>query len=199
MNTFKTITSHSESLYKEKGSKFLGIAIPVQTTENILSALAQIKQAHPKATHHCYAYKIGKTNPEVRANDDGEPSNSAGKPILGQIERNDVTDILIIVVRYYGGTKLGVGGLQTAYKTTAALAIEANTIVEKAIPTFLTIRFPFDKQGVVDHLISLVHGEITDKSFTQQIRYICSIPKSEANYFVGQLQSEHTIEIIQES
>src|SRR5690606_27415837 len=111
---FKTITKNSEALFKEKASKFLGYAFAINSEKEIEENLSQLKAQHPKATHHCYAYKLGIDEIIVRDNDDGEPSNSAGKPILGQIESFELTNIFIVVVRYYGGTKLGVGGLISA-------------------------------------------------------------------------------------
>ena len=193
MDTFKTITQNSEAQYKEKGSKFIGFAFPVSNEMEINATLNDLKEQHPKATHHCYAYKFGTENTTSRANDDGEPSSSAGKPILGQIESFELTNTLIVVVRYYGGTKLGVGGLQSAYKAVARLALEENKIIEKEVPCFFEIQFPFDLQGIVDHLIKNLNGEILEKQFTTTVSYQLQIPKANVPQFEERIRSERTI------
>lgn len=199
MDRYKTILTNSEALFKEKGSKFIGYAFPLKKEADIELHLNNIRELHPKATHHCYAYKLGLEAVQTRANDDGEPSNSAGKPILGQIESNELSNALVIVVRYYGGTKLGVGGLQTAYKAGAKLAIEANEIVEKEVPTFHKIQFPFDQQGIVDHLIKNLHGEIIEKQFSSYCTYEIIIPKAQASQFLERIKIERTIDLIVEN
>lgn len=133
MYKFKTINKKSEGYFIDKGSKFPTYAFEVYNEKNIKKALAEIQEIHPKATHHCYAYKLGLDDNNYRANDDGEPSGSAGRPILGQIYSNELTNILIIVVRYYGGTKLGVSGLINAYKKSAQDAINNAKIVDKEL------------------------------------------------------------------
>ena len=132
-DTYLTIEKKSETLYKDKGSKFLTFAFPVQNDQQIKEVLTQLKKEHPSANHHCYAYRLGADKLNFRANDDGEPSNTAGKPILGQIQSNDLTNILIVVVRYFGGTLLGVGGLIQAYKNSAAEVLKVSHIIEKFI------------------------------------------------------------------
>lgn len=199
MDSYKTITNQSESLFKEKGSKFIGFAFPVSNEAEISAFIDKLKNLHPKATHHCTAYKFGLEKPTARSNDDGEPSSSAGKPILGQIESFELTNILIVVVRYYGGTKLGVGGLQTAYKTAAKLAIEANEIIEKEIPYYYKITFPFDVQGIVDHLIKSLNGSVMKKQFTTDVFYEVSVPKGNAPEFLERLKIERSIKLIKEN
>ena len=140
---FKTITEISEGHYKEKGSKFIGYCIPFEKEESLKIELQNIKKIHPQARHICYAYKIGVTKIKTRANDDGEPNNSAGTPILGQINSFNITNVLIAVVRYFGGTKLGVGGLVTAYKTAAKEAILTNTITTEVLKSTLNIEFSY--------------------------------------------------------
>ena len=125
-DTYKTITQASEvSLYKEKGSKFYGYAVPVLTENEITESIKKIKKEHRKARHWCYAWQLNAENTSFRVNDDGEPSNSAGQPIYGQIQSKELTNVLIVVVRYFGGVKLGVGGLIRAYKTVAQLALKS--------------------------------------------------------------------------
>lgn len=139
MFKFNTINKYSEGNFIDKGSKFPTFAFEVYNEQDIKSALNKIKELHPKATHHCYAYKLGMDDNNYRANDDGEPSGSAGRPILGQIYSNELTNVLIIVVRYYGGTKLGVSGLINAYKKSAQDALNNAEIVEKELQVFLTV------------------------------------------------------------
>ncbi len=141
-DTYQTIEKPGEeTLFKEKNSKFFGYAFPVKTEDEVKTALEQIKKQHYNARHWCYAYQLGTgKNIYFRANDDGEPSNSAGMPIYGQIQSFDVTDVLVIVVRYFGGVKLGVGGLIQAYKTSAQLALEATEIIEKTIDINYLVR-----------------------------------------------------------
>jgi uncharacterized YigZ family protein len=130
-------------MYKVKGSKHFGYAYPVWNEAEIKSALEQLRTDHHAARHHCYAFRLGLDKAHYRANDDGEPSNSAGKPILGQIESFDLTNILIVVIRYFGGTKLGVGGLIDAYRTAARMAIENGSIVELQVTNLYQINFPY--------------------------------------------------------
>lgn len=140
---FKTVSKISEGSYKEKGSKFIAYCIPFEVEESLKTELNNIKKIHPQARHICYAYKIGVTKIKTRANDDGEPNNSAGTPILGQINSFNITNVLIAVVRYFGGTKLGVGGLVTAYKTAAKEAILTNTITTEVLKSILNIEFSY--------------------------------------------------------
>jgi len=199
MDTYKTIMSKSESLFKDKGSKFIGYAFPVSSEKNIEEVLNELKEAHPKATHHCYAYKLGLETTLFRANDDGEPSNSAGKPILGQLDSFDLSNVFIVVVRYYGGTKLGVGGLQTAYKAAAKMAIENAPIIKKEIPTYHSIQFPFDKQGIVDHLIKNISGKILNKTFSHQCAYELEIPKAQSTRFLERIAMDRSVQLLTEN
>lgn len=153
-DTYKTLTTPSEEvLFKEKNSKFFGYAFPVSDETEIKDILEQIKKQHYSARHWCYAYQIGIKTKIYRANDDGEPNNSAGMPIFGQIQSFDLTNVLVIVVRYFGGIKLGVGGLVTAYKTTAQMALEVADIVEKTIDVHFLIRFDYKNMNKVMRVI----------------------------------------------
>ena len=141
---FKTVANISEGLYKEKGSKFIAYCIPFDKEESLKAELNNIKKIHPQARHICYAYKVGVTIIKTRTNDDGEPNNSAGTPILGQINSFNITNVLIaVVVRYFGGTKLGIGGLVTAYKTAAKEAVLTNTIVTEVLKSMFEIEFSY--------------------------------------------------------
>ncbi len=153
-DTYKTIEKPSdEVLFKEKNSKFFGYAFPVQSENEVKEILDQIKKQHYTGRHWCYAYQIGTKTKIYRANDDGEPNNSAGMPIYGQIQSFDVTNVLVIVVRYFGGVKLGVGGLVTAYRTTAQMALETVEIIEKTINTHYLIRFDYKNMNKVMRVI----------------------------------------------
>lgn len=153
-DTYKTIDQPGEEvLFKEKNSKFFGYTFPVQSEEEVKTILDQVKKQHFSARHWCYAYQIGTKNKIYRANDDGEPNNSAGMPIYGQIQSFDVTNILVVVVRYFGGIKLGVGGLVTAYKTAAQMALEESEIIEKTIDSHFLICFDYKNMNKVMRVI----------------------------------------------
>lgn len=142
-NTYRTIDIKSECLLKEKQSKFYGYAFPISDIESVKSSIDSLRKTHHSARHFCYAYQIGIQDLVYRVNDDGEPRNSAGTPIYGQIQSFDLTNILIVVVRYFGGTKLGVGGLVSAYKECAKLTIESNTIITKEITIKIQLKFDY--------------------------------------------------------
>lgn len=148
-DSFLTLAGRSEGNYKDRGSKFLYFALPVNSEEEIKTQLASLRKAYFDASHHCYAWVLGQDGSSFRANDDGEPNHSAGDPILGQIRSNQLTNVLIVVVRYFGGTKLGVSGLIQAYKTAAALAIEANQILREWVKIKLELRFPYPAMNEV--------------------------------------------------
>ena len=154
-----------EQVYKEKGSKFLGYAFPIESVAQVDTHIQQLKKAHSKARHWCYAWQIGVENPTYRYNDDGEPSNSAGKPIYGQIQSFELTNVLIVVVRYFGGTKLGVGGLVTAYKAAAKLSLEHADVVEKMLMDTLIVGFDYihmDKvmRIIKEHQLQILHQKM---------------------------------------
>ena len=177
-DTYLTIGKPAEALFKDKGSKFIGLAYPVQNEQQVKEILQGLKKEHHTANHHCYAYRLGPDKLTFRANDDGEPSNTAGRPILGQIQSNDLTDILIVVVRYFGGTLLGVSGLIHAYKTTAAEVISVATIVEKQILFSYTIRFSFEKLNDVMKILKQSEAKITAQEFDNDCRISFHIRKA---------------------
>lgn len=152
-DTYFTLKGNSEGFYKEKGSKFLAFSYVVFSEEDVKNILAELKKKYYDARHHCYAYVLGNQSEKYRANDDGEPGHSAGDPILGQIRSKSLTNTLIVVVRYFGGTKLGISGLITAYKTAASEAIAANTIIEKLIISELNIAFEYPQLNQVMKLV----------------------------------------------
>jgi uncharacterized YigZ family protein len=159
-DAFLTLSRESSGLYKEKGSKFYYFAFPVENEEEIKNALGSLRKTYFDATHHCYAWALGNKGTHFRANDDGEPNHSAGDPILGQIRSNQLTNVLIVVIRYFGGTKLGVSGLIHAYKSSAALAIEENQIIEKQVMRNLWIRFGYTEMNNVMKIIKAENLEI---------------------------------------
>jgi len=144
-----TIDLPGSAEYKDRGSKFLGYAFPVNDVLGFKERIGEIKKEHPKATHHCFAYRIGMDGNNFRVNDDGEPSGSAGKPILGQIDSKGLTNVCIIVVRYFGGTQLGIPGLINAYKTTASLALQVTPLVQRAILLPYSIQFDYTQMNEV--------------------------------------------------
>lgn len=153
-DTYNTIAFPSEeSLFKEKSSKFFGYAFPIESEEEVKPIIEILKKRHPHAVHYCYAYQIGTETIQYRANDDGEPSNTAGAPIYGQIQSFGLTNVLIVVVRIYGGIKLGVGGLISAYKTSAQITLESCEIIEKTIDIPFQISFDYKNMNKVMRVI----------------------------------------------
>ncbi|NLN24292.1 MAG: YigZ family protein [Bacteroidetes bacterium] len=179
-DTYKTIAEPSpESLYKEKGSKFLGYAFPVTDEEEIKEHLERLKKQHHNARHWCYAWQLGKNYDSYRANDDGEPSNSAGMPIYGQIQSFELTNILVVVVRYFGGTKLGVSGLVQAYKTAAQLALESAKIVEHTIDKYLKITFEYPEMNTVMRIIKEEDLHIVHQNMHLSCEIVLAVRKKE--------------------
>ena len=180
-DSYKTILKASEeSLFKEKGSKFFGYAFPVLNEDDVKDCLEELKKKHHSARHFCYAYQIGVEDVKYRANDDGEPNNSAGLPIYGQIQSFEVTNILIVSVRYFGGTKLGVGGLISAYKTSAQFTLEASEIIEKTINVNFQLNFEYDLMNAVQRIIKDKNLEIIHQKLELACEYVISIRKKEA-------------------
>ena len=154
VDTYKTIKGSAQGeIFKDRGSKFIGYAFPATTEDQIKQYILSLKESHHKARHWCYAWRLGTEDAAFRVNDDGEPNNSAGNPIYGQILSHDLTNILIVVVRYFGGTKLGVGGLINAYRTSAAMAIEASKITKKTIDVNFELRFEYTDMNKIMRLI----------------------------------------------
>lgn len=161
LHEYKTIEKPVENtLLKEKGSKFIGFAFPVNNETELKSALDKIRTEHPKATHHCYAFRMGLNGENYRANDDGEPSGSAGLPIYNQLLAHEITNVLVISVRYYGGTKLGVSGLVKAYKESAKITLEEANIITKELEIEIEIQFQFNQQYIIFTLLSKFDAKI---------------------------------------
>jgi uncharacterized YigZ family protein len=180
-DTYKTISKPSEEvLFKEKNSKFFGYAFPITNEEEVKIHLEQLKKQHFSARHWCYAYQIGTEKISFRANDDGEPNNSAGMPIYGQIQSFEVTNILIVVVRYFGGVKLGVGGLISAYKTAAQMSLEKAEIIEKTMDVFFQLTFDYKNINKVMRIIKEKNVEIVAQKMEMNCELIISTRKKNA-------------------
>ena len=195
-DTYKTLAFPSEEiLFKEKSSKFFGYAFPVASETEIKEILESLKKQHPAARHWCYAWQIGTEKVQFRANDDGEPSNSAGMPIYGQIQSFGITNILIVVVRYFGGIKLGVGGLISAYKTAAQMALEVSEIVEKTIDVDYLITFDYKNMNKVMRVIKEKNLNIVSQKMENNCEIEISTRKKNAETIFEIFNSMFEIEI----
>ena len=195
-DAYKTIENPSEeTLFKDGNSKFFGYAFPVLNEDDVKNALEILKKKHHAARHFCYAWQFGTDKIRFRANDDGEPNNSAGMPIYGQIQAFEVTNILIVSVRYFGGTKLGVGGLINAYKNSAKLALEASKIVEKTIDVHFQISFGYDLMNKVMRIVKEKQINILSQTLELDCLYVISIRKSEANAIFEIFTNLYKVEI----
>ena len=174
-DTFKTISAATQGLFKDKGSKFISFAIPIENTDEIKTLLTEYKKKYFDARHVCYAYMIGHERTVFRANDDGEPSGTAGRTILGQINSYQLTNVLIVVVRYFGGVLLGTGGLVNAYKHAAADALDQAEIIEKTVDSTLNIEFDYILMNDVMRVIKEMNPTIIKQSFGNDCNMIISI------------------------
>lgn len=188
VDTYLTLAAQSEGLYKEKGSKFIAYAIPCYSEEEVKEHLNNWRKEHHQARHVCYAYRLGLDKSIFRANDDGEPSNSAGQPILGQIQSFNLTNILIAVVRYFGGTKLGVGGLIVAYKTAAKEAIEAGKIIEKQVYQNYLLSFQYDALPEVMSICKQMNLMQSEQQFDIQCSLKVSVPVNDVPLFMENIK-----------
>lgn len=195
-DAFLTIEKDVEDeIFKEMGSKFINYAFHVRNEDEIKQKLDKLRERWPDATHHCYAYILGIDKKNYRANDDGEPSGSAGLPIYNQILSSDLTNILIVSVRYFGGTKLGVPGLVKAYKYAAQIVIENAKIVTKYLTKSLILEFNYDQQGIVERNIDRVSGEIVAKEFTEKCRFTVEVRASLMEEFKQQFNEMYQLKL----
>ncbi len=185
---YKTIDGPAQGLYKEKGSKFLAFAWPIQSEEDIKKHITDLRTEYYDARHHCYAWQVGMDGTNHRANDDGEPSGTAGKPIFGQIRSFELTNILIVVVRYFGGTKLGTSGLIHAYKTAAADAISQAAIIEKTLDSQIDIKFPYEAMNDVMRVIKEEAPDIICQQFDLTCAMTLSIRQSKMEMLLSRLE-----------
>jgi uncharacterized YigZ family protein len=179
-DSFLTIRDKSEGLFRDRGSKFLAYAYPVKNEEEVKQLLMLLRREHPAARHHCYAWRTGPFNEAVRANDDGEPSNSAGKPILAQLQANELFNVLIVVVRYFGGTLLGVNGLINAYRSAAAAAISNAAIIRHYILQEYRAVFDAEDLGAVMRLLKENDAKILANNYEEQHEVIFRVKKQSA-------------------
>lgn len=186
-----------EVLFKDKGSKFFGYAFPVEKEQDIEDALAQLRDKHHKARHFCYAWQLGKTYDSYKVNDDGEPNNSAGMPIYGQLQSFEVTNCLIVVVRYFGGTKLGVGGLISAYKTTAKMALEATKIVKLTINKELRVNCEYDLMNEVMRLVKEFDLNIIEQELKISCKFIISIRIKDFESIKSRFEKVYGLDVIE--
>ena len=191
-DTYKTITNPSEGYYTEKRSRFISFAIPVRTVEEVKAEIARLRKEYYDARHVCWAYMLGADRKTYRANDDGEPSSTAGKPILGQINSNELTDVLIVVVRYFGGIELGTSGLIVAYRTAAAEAIAAATIEERTVDEDITVVFEYPYLNSIMRIVKEDAPTIVAQKFDMDCEMTLRIRKGEADRLRSRLQKVET-------
>jgi len=177
-DTYLTIKDCSEGLYKDKGSKFIALVYPVGEEEEIKSIISKLRKDHHSARHHCYAWRLGAEMNSYRINDDGEPSGTAGKPIFGQIQSNNLTNILIVVIRYFGGTLLGVSGLINAYKKAAADAINNAEIISKQVEDIIEVSFDYSSMNDVMRLLKEEKLEMNDSVFNLSCKITVAVRQS---------------------
>ncbi|MDR1980339.1 MAG: YigZ family protein [Tannerellaceae bacterium] len=197
-DSYKTILQTASGYYTEKRSRFLSYAIPVQTVEEVKAELEKYRKRYYDARHLCWAYMLGSDRTVFRANDDGEPSSTAGKPILGQINSNALTDILILVVRYFGGIELGTSGLITAYRAAAAEAIASAEIIERTVDEEITVTFEYPHLNSVMRIVKEDSPVVVSQRFDMDCRMTLRIRKGEAGRLKEKLQKVETARLILE-
>lgn len=186
---FLTVKKHSQGIYREKGSKFIGLAYPVESVDEVKRIFDSVRKEYHDARHHCFAYMIGADRLTWRVNDDGEPSGTAGKPILGQINSAGITNVLIVVVRYFGGTLLGVSGLINAYRTSAAEAIRNSEIIVMTLMDYYRLTFPYSAMNDVMRILKEENAGQSDQSFDLECRITIRVPHSESERIISRLSS----------
>ncbi len=197
-DSYLTIGADAETAIRERSSKFLAYAFHVESEEEIASHLERLRKRYYDATHHCYAWRLGPEGERFRANDDGEPSSTAGKPILGQMLSHDLTDCLIVVVRYFGGTKLGVPGLIAAYKESAAAVIEVAEIVERTVDTVFKVEFPYVAMNEIMRIVKEEQPVVKGQTFDNLCVMTLAVRRGRADAVLGRLDKVEgaSIEVI---
>jgi uncharacterized YigZ family protein len=195
MTHYKTIDQTATAEYKDRGSKFLTYAYPIQSTDDFKKHLKQLKEEHPKAVHHCFAYRIGTDGTVYRSSDDGEPSGTAGKQILGQIDSKGLTNLAIVVVRYFGGTLLGVPGLINAYKTSTSLVLQLTPLIEKPILDFYQLEFDYTLLNDVMTIIKRYDCEVKQNEMQLFCKIEIGVPKLNEETFLEKLKEMHHVQI----
>lgn len=189
---YYTIEKDASAEFKDRGSKFIGYAFPIVSVDGFKEKLNEVKKLHPKATHHCFAYRLGLDGNTFRVSDDGEPSGSAGRPILGQIDSKELVNVGVVVVRYFGGTLLGVPGLINAYKSAAALALQTTPLVQRQVEQELVVQFDYTQMNEVMRVVKQYNGRVVQ----QEMQLFCSmtvaVPRNrwmEINYILKELRN----------
>lgn len=195
MDHYYTIEKSSLAEYKDRGSRFIAYAYPIQTVEEFKKYWKALKEEHPKAVHHCFAYRLGTDKNNFRSSDDGEPSGSAGKPILGQIDSKELTNVAIIVVRYFGGTLLGVPGLINAYKTSASLALQVTPIVQKPVLINYELHFDYTLMNDVMMAVKRFGCQVLENESQLFCRMVIGIPKASLDLCLSKLKDMHGLEV----
>lgn len=193
--TYRAVQGTANALFTDRGSKFIGIVFPVRNTDEVKAALAQVKKEHPKASHHCFAWRLGDTASEYRVSDAGEPSGSAGRPILGQIDSKGLTYTLVVVVRYFGGTLLGVPGLINAYKTAATLALQTVPVAEKDIEEPVVLHFEYSLMNEVMRILKRHRCSVVSQEMQLFVRLVTGIPLKEKEVCLQELTNMHGVEL----
>jgi uncharacterized YigZ family protein len=195
MTSYHTIEKESLAEFKDRGSKFLAYAFPVDSTEGFKKRLKELKDEHPKAAHHCFAYRIDAEGNQFRSSDDGEPSGSAGKPILGQIDSKGLSGIAIVVVRYFGGTLLGVPGLIHAYKTVSSLALQLTPIIEKPVLVQYELQYDYTLVNEIMMVIKRFGCVIIENEMQLFCRMVIGVPKASEHLCVEKFKDLHGVEV----
>ncbi len=192
---FQTIEKPAQAEFKDRGSKFIAFAYPVQSVVECKQLVLHLKKEHPKAVHHCFAYRLGFSGDQFRINDDGEPAGTAGRPLLGQIDSKELTNVLVVVVRYFGGTLLGVPGLIQAYKSAAAMALQMVPVIQKSIEVNYTLHYDHTLMNDVMRLLKQTGCRI----LSQDVQLFCmleiGIPKARLEEVLYKLKDYHTLEV----
>lgn len=195
LDFYYTVGSSGSTEFKDRGSKFIAYVFPVKSTAEFKECLDSIKKEHPKATHHCFAYRLGLDGNTFRVSDDGEPSGTAGRPILGQIDSRQLTDTLVIVVRYFGGTLLGVPGLINAYKTATALVLQTTPIVQKHIEIKFSLQYDYTIMNEVMNIVKKQNASIIEKEMNLFCRLVIGIQKSNLEETLYHLKELKSVEV----
>lgn len=195
MNHYYTIERSSVAEFKDRGSKFLAYAFPISAADDFKKRLKELKEEHPKAAHHCFAYRLGIDKNNFRSGDDGEPSGSAGKPILGQIDSKELTNVAVVVVRYFGGTLLGVPGLINAYKTSTSLALQLTAIVQKPILIQYDLHFDYTLMNEVMMVVKRFGCVVLQNEMQLFCRMVIGIPKESLELCLDKLGDLHGVEV----
>jgi uncharacterized YigZ family protein len=193
---FQTISQPSLAEFKDRGSRFLAYAFPISSVEDFKERLQELKKEHPKAVHHCFAYRLGLDGNNFRVSDDGEPSGSAGRPILGQIDSKGLTNVLVVVVRYFGGTLLGVPGLINAYKTATVMALQLIPVVQKPIEVPYQLQFDYTRMNDVMTLVKQMGCSVVEQQMQLFILLTINIPKARLDETLYRLKEMHYVEVV---